>query len=83
MTMLCLGVQIKGDERGRAWYVIGPPNNRSLVSPEQVGAHVLHRLQRLAAANLSVPVTKAVMSVPAEFTEEQRNATRAAASLTG
>ena len=64
-------------------YVVGPPNNRTTQTPEQIGSHILRYLKNVAQANLSAPVTKAVMSVPAEFDEAQRNATKLAANIIG
>ncbi len=62
---------------------MGPEHNRTSVTPEEVGSHILKYLRNVAQTNLSSPVTKAVMSVPAEFSPEQRNATRKAAALAG
>ncbi|XP_017694850.1 PREDICTED: heat shock 70 kDa protein 13 [Lepidothrix coronata] len=53
------------------------------VTPEQIGSQLLLKLKRMAEANLGMPVSKAVMSVPAEFDERQRNATVKAANLAG
>lgn len=46
-----------------------------IVTPEDVGAHILLTLKKAAEKELSAPVTKAVMSVPAEFDDLQRNYT--------
>ncbi len=75
--------QLKADEYGQVRYVVGPAHNRTTFSPEQIGSYVLRHLQGVAELNLSAAVTKAVMSVPAEFNPAQRNATRAAANLLG
>ena len=64
-------------------YIVGPPGNRTTQTPEQIGSHILRYLKHVAEANLTAPVTKAVMSVPAEFDELQRNATIKAANLIG
>ncbi|NXM26284.1 HSP13 protein, partial [Oxyruncus cristatus] len=53
------------------------------VTPEQIGSQLLLKLKRMAEANLGMPISKAVMSVPAEFDERQRNATIKAANLAG
>ncbi|NWI85580.1 HSP13 protein, partial [Pitta sordida] len=53
------------------------------VTPEQIGSQLLLKLKRMAEANLSMPISKAVISVPAEFDERQRNATIKAANLAG
>ena len=74
---------MKADKFGNVRYVVGSPGNRTTQTPEQIGSHILRYLKQVAQANLSAPVTKAVMSVPAEFNELQRNATRKAANLIG
>ncbi|NWU18503.1 HSP13 protein, partial [Cephalopterus ornatus] len=53
------------------------------ITPEQIGSQLLLKLKRMAEANLGMPISKAVMSVPAEFNERQRNATIKAANLAG
>ncbi|NWS18366.1 HSP13 protein, partial [Pachyramphus minor] len=58
-------------------------NGTFQVTPEQIGSQLLLKLKRMAEANLGVPISKAVMSVPAEFDERQRNATIEAANLAG
>ena len=75
--------QLKADEFGNVRYIVGPPHNRTTQTPEQIGSHILRYLKNVAEANLSAPVTKAVMSVPAEFDEAQRNATKLAANIIG
>lgn len=67
------------DENGMVKYVVG----KRLVTPEFVGSQILRTLRHTAEKNLSIPITKAVMSVPAEFDENQRNFTRQAALLAG
>ncbi|XP_060689841.1 heat shock 70 kDa protein 13 [Hemiscyllium ocellatum] len=58
--------------------------NESLsVTPEYVGSQLLLELKKLAEEYLGVPVSKAVISVPAEFDERQRNHTVKAAQLAG
>ena len=51
--------------------------------PEDVGSIIISTLRSAAASNLSSPVTRAVLSVPAEFDQQQRNYTRKAAQLAG
>ncbi|NXP26106.1 HSP13 protein, partial [Scytalopus superciliaris] len=53
------------------------------VTPEQIGSQLLLKLKRMAEANLGIAISKAVMSVPAEFDERQRNSTIRAAELAG
>lgn len=51
--------------------------------PEEVGAQILATLKQTAEYRLNQPIKQAVMSVPAEFTEAQRNATVNAGALAG
>lgn len=53
------------------------------VTPEHIGSQLLLKLKRMAEDNLGMPILKAVISVPAEFDERQRNATVKAANLAG
>ena len=76
-------LQLEVDSNGNVHYIVNSHGNRTHVSPEYVGSRVLAALQETAVQRLSGPVHKAVMSVPAEFDDRQRNATRKAASLAG
>lgn len=51
--------------------------------PEGIGARVLHYLKSLAEQYLGMPVAKAVVTVPANFDEAQRRATKRAGELAG
>ncbi|XP_067399347.1 heat shock 70 kDa protein 13 isoform X2 [Emydura macquarii macquarii] len=53
------------------------------ISPEYIGSQLLLKLKRMAEEYLGMPVSKAVISVPAEFDERQRNYTIKAANLAG
>ena len=52
-------------------------------SPEQISAEILKKLKRDAEEKLGDEVSHAVITVPAYFTEKQKNATRIAAQLAG
>lgn len=52
-------------------------------SPEQISAEILKKLKRDAEEKLGDEVTHAVITVPAYFTEKQKNATKIAAQLAG
>ena len=71
------------DERKNPMFVVNLRGNQTLVSPSEIGSFVIKELRRTAETNLSTTVTKAVLSVPAEFDMEQRNATIEAAKLAG
>ncbi|MET0935254.1 MAG: Hsp70 family protein [Luteibacter sp.] len=51
--------------------------------PEELSALVLRSLKADAEAALGVPVTEAIITVPAYFSDAQRKATRAAGELAG
>ncbi|MDX1810708.1 MAG: molecular chaperone DnaK [Gammaproteobacteria bacterium] len=52
-------------------------------SPEQLSAFLLQKIKRDAEAFLGEPVTKAVVTVPAYFDDNQRNATKDACRIAG
>jgi molecular chaperone DnaK len=52
-------------------------------TPEQISAEILKKVKRDAEEKLGDEITHAVITVPAYFTEKQRNATRVAAQLAG
>ncbi len=77
--------------RGRCAYAIveGPEHSvridvsGKLLSPEEVGALVLKELKRVAERALGQRVDKAVVTVPAYFNDNQRQATRDAGRIAG
>lgn len=52
-------------------------------TPEQISAEILKKLKEDAEEKLGDEVTHAVITVPAYFTEKQKNATRLAAQMAG
>ncbi len=56
--------------------------NRTFTPPE-ISAMVLRQLRKNAEADLGVPVTKAVITVPAYFNDAQRQATKDAGRIAG
>jgi len=53
------------------------------ITPQEVSAVILRALRDQASASLGVPVTRAVVTVPAYFDDAQRQATRDAGRLAG
>ncbi|XP_020500270.1 heat shock 70 kDa protein 13 [Labrus bergylta] len=58
-------------------------NHTFTVTPEFIGSRLLLKMKKMAERQLNVPIQKAVISVPAEFDERQRNYTVRAANLAG
>ncbi|MES2643640.1 MAG: Hsp70 family protein [Myxococcota bacterium] len=54
-----------------------------LYSPQEVSAHVLVHMKKIAEAAIGETVDKAVITVPAYFNDNQRQATRDAATIAG
>ena len=52
-------------------------------TPQEISALILKRLKQAAEQDLGQPVTKAVITVPAYFSDAQRQATRDAGELAG
>jgi molecular chaperone DnaK len=52
-------------------------------SPQEISAFILRELKTIAEQNLGQPVNKAVITVPAYFTNRQRQATREAGEIAG
>ncbi|XP_073440576.1 heat shock 70 kDa protein 13 isoform X2 [Dendrobates tinctorius] len=69
-------------KNGEAVYSI-KTNETLTVTPEYIGSQLLLKLKKMAEEYLGLPVSKAVISVPAEFDERQRNYTVKAANLAG
>jgi molecular chaperone DnaK len=64
---------------GDAWVrVHGQP-----ISPQEIAAHVLRAVRKVAEDALGEPVTRAVVTVPAYFDDAQRQATRDAGQIAG
>ncbi len=78
-----LSYDVVEGERGNARVRIVRESAAMSLSPEEVSAHVLMELKRIAEARLGHPVSKAVITVPAYFDDAQRQATRIAGRLAG
>ncbi|KAM5181226.1 heat shock 70 kDa protein 13 [Mantella aurantiaca] len=70
------------NNNGDAVYSI-KTNETFTVTPEYIGSRLLLKLKKMAENYLGIPVSKAVISVPAEFDGRQRNYTVKAANMAG
>lgn len=70
------------NNKGSAEFVIST-NHTFTVTPEFIGSRLLLKLRKMAERQLGVVVQQAVISVPAEFDERQRDYTTRAANLAG
>uniref|UniRef100_A0A0N4TWL7 Heat shock protein 70 n=1 Tax=Brugia pahangi TaxID=6280 RepID=A0A0N4TWL7_BRUPA len=73
--------KIELDMEGRVLFVIPLQNN--VIKPEEVGAIIINYLRKAAEKKYGTEIIWAVISVPAEFDEEQRNATSLAVEKAG
>ena len=67
------------DDEGMAAIQLG----RRLVSPTEAASCILAEIKKVAEGELQKPVRRAVITVPAAFTENQRSAVRTAAARAG
>ena len=69
---------VKG-RNGDAWVEV----NGKKYSPSQVSGHILRKLKETAERHLGEDVTQAVITVPAYFNDQQRQATKDAGKIAG
>ena len=63
--------------------IIVDSNTIKKYSPEEISAKILNKLKRSAEEFLGQPIKKAVVTVPAYFTEPQKQATKNAGEIAG
>eukprot|EP00040_Diaphanoeca_grandis_P031739 m.190480 g.190480 ORF g.190480 m.190480 type:complete len:391 (+) comp32405_c11_seq1:249-1421(+) len=71
------------NQSGKPVFEVSTKDTPMFYTPEEIGAAVIGELKRTAELSLNAKITQAVMSVPAEFTPAQRNATIKAGALAG
>ena len=75
-----LGFSVVSHNNGDAWVA---RTNGEKMSPSQIGAYVLTKMKETADGYLGVPITEAVVTVPAYFNDSQRTATKDAGKIAG
>ncbi|XP_066917994.1 heat shock 70 kDa protein 13-like [Clytia hemisphaerica] len=63
------------DEKGNALFKVKLKNGTKVFSPEDIGAIILRKLKRMVESEIDRTIKLAVISVPADFDEIQRNST--------
>ena len=71
------------DSDGNAAISISVQGEEKTVAPEEVAAAILSHLKKIAEDFIGRPVSKAVITVPAYFSDSQRQATRDAGQIAG
>ena len=71
------------DGKGRPQIVVDTKDGQKKLSPEEVSAMILQKMKSIAESYLGVSVKDAVVTVPAYFTDAQRQATKDAGTIAG
>uniref|UniRef100_W6NBY1 Heat shock 70 kDa protein 13 n=1 Tax=Haemonchus contortus TaxID=6289 RepID=W6NBY1_HAECO len=74
---------IKLDDTGHAFFEVPLDSGNKVLYPEDIGSIIISYLRKSAEKRLKTPLKQVVISVPAEFGENQRNVTGKAAELAG
>lgn len=74
---------IKLDDGGHAFFEVPLDSGIKKLYPQEVGSIIISYLKKSAEKQLKIPLKQVVISVPAEFGENQRNVTGQAAELAG
>lgn len=70
------------DDNIRLISTLGYTNTKTF-SPEEISAYVLSKMKQMASDYLKTQITSAVITIPARFTDAQRQATYDAATIAG
>ncbi len=75
--------EVKPDDQNKPRIQVSYKGESASFHPEQISAMVLGKMKEIAEAYLGEPVTSAVVTVPARFSDSQRQATKDAAAIAG
>jgi heat shock protein 1/8 len=78
-----LSYTVVGDENDKPMIEVDYMNETKRFHPEQISSMILEKLKNLASAHIGHEVTKAVITVPAYFSDAQRQATKDAGQIAG
>ena len=74
---------VKPDEQNKPRIEVAYKGEQASFHPEQISAMVLGKMKEIAEAYIGETVTSAVVTVPARFSDSQRQATKDAAAIAG
>uniref|UniRef100_A0AC35GGN0 Heat shock protein 70 n=1 Tax=Panagrolaimus sp. PS1159 TaxID=55785 RepID=A0AC35GGN0_9BILA len=74
---------VKLDSKGKAYFEVELDSGIRKVTPEEIGSVIIKYLKDIANEKYQTTIPQLVISVPAEFDENQRNYTKKAAELAG
>ncbi|KAH9402863.1 Heat shock 70 kDa protein 1A [Tyrophagus putrescentiae] len=75
--------KVVSDAGGKPMIEVEYKGETKLFAPEEISSMVLAKMKETAEAYLNAPVTKAVITVPANFSNAQRQATKDAGAIAG
>lgn len=74
---------IKGDENDKVYFQVEYKNETKKFYPEEISAMLLGRMKEMAEEYTGKKATKCVITIPAHFSDSQRNATKSAGKIAG
>jgi len=78
-----LPFKVEGDKQGKVTIKVDVKGVEKTYKPEEVSSMVLQKMKQTAEAYLGTEVKNAVVTVPAYFTDSQRQATKDAGAIAG